>query len=168
MKVFLLLPILAFLAVSCASSTPAKRVEKNPELHAALSSHQKKLVAEGKIENGMSPDAVYLAWGTPASRAEGQDGGQTFEKWDYTRLTPVYHQSLHGGFGHGFGRSYSGRSGRGFGSRSGRGFGGGHGGGRGFRSYGSFGTGVAYVPYRSAWVKFRNGRVESWQRGKAQ
>ncbi len=151
MKTLLILPLLAFLAVSCSSSTPTGRIEKNSQIFNDLSARHQALVESGKIEDGMRPDAVYLAWGNPAAKTEGQDRGRTFEKWTYTGITPVYHQSIYGG--HGFG----------YGSRYGR-----YGHGRGFSPYGSFGTEVSYVPYRSAWVKFQNGRVESWQRGKAE
>ena len=149
MKSFLILPLLAFLAVSCASSTPAKRIEENPKTFNDLSSRHQALVASGKIENGMLGEAVYLAWGDPAAKAEGQEGGKALEKWTYTSIRPVYHQSFYGG-GYGYGSRY-GRYGR----------------GRGYSPYGSFGTEVSYVPYRSAWVKFRNGRVASWERGQA-
>ena len=31
---------------------------------------------------------------------------------------------------------------------------------------GGMGTNVAYIPSASSWVKFINGKVESWQRGR--
>lgn len=152
MKKLLILPFLALFVVSCASSTPAKRIEENPRRYSSLNSRHQALVESGKIENGMTSDAVYLAWGKPASQAEGQERGKTFEKWSYTGLAPVYTQSFYGGFGYGRGYGRHSRYGR----------------GRGFYPYNSFGTEISYVPYRSAWVKFLNGRVDSWQRGRPQ
>jgi len=156
MKNFLILPLFAFLAVSCASNhTPAKRIAKQPEAYESLSSRHKELVERGEIEDGMRPEAVLLAWGKPAAHSIGQEKGREIEKWTYTSSAPVYHQSYHGGFG--FGRSSRfGKFGR-FGRFGGRG-------GHGFGSFGGFGTQVSFVPYRSAWVKFSDGRVDSWQR----
>jgi len=151
MKSFLILPLLAFLAVSCSSNhTPAKRITLKPEFYEGLSSRHKALVDKGEIENGMRTEAVYLAWGNPAARTEGQDNGQDIEKWTYTKSSPIYYQSLYGGYGY----SHSSRYAR-------------YGNSRGFSPYGTFGTQVSFVPYRSAWVKFRNGQVYSWQRSKA-
>ncbi len=159
MKKLLLLPLLAVFAVSCSSSrTPAKRIEKNAEAYNKLSARHQELVENGRIEEGMSREAVLLAWGEPGTKTEGQLKGRSFEKWSYTGLAPVYRQSFGGGFGygHGFRRFGHGRFGRrGFGHRG------------GFGSFGSFGTSVSYVPFRTAWVKFEGGRVESWQRGKS-
>jgi len=148
MKLFLLFPFLAFFAVSCTVSNPATRIEDNPKLYTSLSPRQQALVQNGKIENGMNPRTVFLAWGHPNSKSEGQENGKTFEKWTYTGLTPVYSQSIYGGLGYGY---------RGFGRRGRY---------RGFYPYNSFSTEINYVPYRVAWVKFQNGRVESWQRGR--
>ncbi len=146
----LLLSILALFTVSCSSSTPAKRIEENPKLYSSLSPRHQALIDSGKIENGMTTRAVYLAWGHPDSQAEGQEKGKTIEKWSYNGLAPVYHQSFYGGFGYGWGGH--GRHGR-------------H---RGYYPYNGFGSSVSYVPYRAAWVKFLNGRVDSWQRGRIQ
>ncbi|MFT6177870.1 MAG: hypothetical protein ACJAQT_000270 [Akkermansiaceae bacterium] len=150
MKKILILPLLALFVVSCASSTPAKRIEENPRRYTSLNSRHQALVESGKIENGMTSDAVYLAWGKPASQAEGQEGGKTFEKWTYTSIAPIYSQSFYGGYGYGYGRY----SRRGYERR--------------YYPYNSFGTEINFVPYRSAWVKFLNGRVDSWQRGRPQ
>lgn len=144
----LFLPVLALITVSCSSSTPTKRIEENPKVYNSLSARHQDLVQKGKIENGMTPPAVYLAWGNPDAQAEGQEKGKTIEKWTYTGLTPVYHQSYYGGFGYGYGRY--GRYGR-------RGY---------YYPYNGISTDISYVPYRSAWVKFLNGRVDSWQRGR--
>ena len=147
MKIFLL-SVLALFAVSCSSSTPVKRIEENPKLYSSLSPRHQALVESGKIENGMSTRAVYLAWGNSDSQAEGQEKGKTIEKWAYNGLAPVYHQSLYDGYGW-----------RGYGHR------GRH---RGFYPYNSFGSSVSYIPYPTAWVRFLNGRVDSWQRGRTQ
>ena len=148
----LFLPLLSLIIVGCSSSSPSKRIKDHTKSFNDLSASHQELVENGQIIKGMRKEAVFLAWGEPASKTEGQINGKHFERWSYTGLAPVYHQS----FGSGF------RYGRGFG----RGFGHGFGHGRRFGSFGSFGTSISYVPFRTAWVKFEGGRVESWQRGK--
>ncbi|MDB4370343.1 hypothetical protein N9Z23_03525, partial [Akkermansiaceae bacterium] len=73
MKKLLFLPFLALFAVSCSSShTPAARISKNPKIFRALKPEQQALVEVGKIQNGMTPAAVFLAWGSPDRQAEGE------------------------------------------------------------------------------------------------
>ena len=58
---------LASVLVSCMASTPGDRISRNPTLYNSLPSYQQQLVQQGRIESGMSPDAVFLAWGAPNS-----------------------------------------------------------------------------------------------------
>ena len=161
MKVFLLLPLLAFFVVSCSSSTPTTRIEKNPKIFRSLSISQQSLVEVGKIEDGMSPAAVFLAWGSPDRQTEGQKDKKRYEQWIYDSLSPVVVQSAWGGWGgYGYGYGWGGRGYR-------RGGLGGPGWGAGGWNNG-IATDVVFVPTASSWVKFINGRVESWQRGRPQ
>jgi hypothetical protein len=151
----LLLSLLAFLAVSCGSNTPTTRIEKNPKIFRALNISQQSLVEVGKIENGMSPAAVFLAWGSPDRQSEGQEDKKRYEQWVYNSLSPVVVQSAWGGWGGG------GWGGGGF-RRGGLA-------GPGWGPWGwnqGIGTDVAFVPTPSSWVKFIDGRVESWQQGR--
>lgn len=164
MKPLLLLPFLAFLAVSCASNTVNTRIEKNPKIFRSLDISQQSLVEVGKIENGMTPAAVFLAWGSPDRQTEGQKDGKRYEQWIYNTLSPVVVQSAWGGWG-GWGGGWGGPGWGGLGWRRG-GIA-----GPGWGAWGwnqGLGADVAFVPTASSWVKFVNGRVESWQRGRRQ
>jgi len=159
MKTLLFLPFLALFAVSCSNSrTPAARIAKNPKIFRALKPEQQALVEVGKIQNGMTQPAVFLAWGSPDRQAEGEKNGKRYEQWIYNSLSPVVVQSALGGWGGGWG-------GPGWGIRRG-GIAGPGWGPWGWN--GGVGTGVVYIPEASSWGKFTNGRVESWQRGRPQ
>lgn len=154
MKSFFLLTLAAaFTCVSCTSSSPATRIEKNPTMYDRLSSSQQALVDKGQIKQGMSKEGVFLAWGNPASKAEGEESGKHFERWIYSSLRPVYTSSGNFGYGHGYGY---GRGCNPYGY---------YGGGRYGRGYG-YSQDVTYVPTKSASVDFKDGRVTRWQRGR--
>ena len=144
MKNLLLVPFITFFAVSCSSNTPQTRIEKNPKIYRSLTEAEKALVEVGKIQNGMSPPAVFLAWGSPDGRAEGESKGNRYEQWVYRSLRPVAVQSTWGGWGPGW---------------------------RGWGGWGPWGwsngiaTNITYIPQDSSWVKFVNNKVESWQLG---
>lgn len=145
----LLLPVV-FL-VNCASSTPARRIEKHPKVYNSLSVKDQELVSRGSIAEGMPPGAVFLALGSPERQLEGFSDGVETLRWDYTSLAPIHTNSFHSGFGFG-GFGHRGRFGR---------FG--HGGFGGFNSFG-FGNTIDYIPIRSNTVWFENGKVRSWER----
>ena len=138
MKLALLLLVAGLLA-SCAPSTPETRIAANPAKYENLSSKHQQLVRQGKIDTGMPPDAVALAWGPPNRRYEGGDGDTNTSRWDYTGSKPVYNTSFYGGYGYG---------------RYGR---------RGRYGY-AVAPEVTYVPYRKASVWFRDERVSQWER----
>ncbi|BCU79473.1 hypothetical protein [Luteolibacter sp. LG18] len=141
MKTLLAVLAPAALLVSCANVTPQGRIERHPGLYATLSAKDKQLVQHGTIDRGMSMDAVWLAWGEPASKFYGAKGAQPLERWIYTSSEPVYTTNFFGGVGIGSYGPY----------RS--------------RSYGyGFGPEIAYVPRTSATVVFVNRKVDSWER----
>lgn len=153
----LILPLIALLATftlsNCSSSSNiTSRIEKNPEIYNELTVHEQELISQGLLEEGMSPNAVFIALGAPDRRLEGSSDGKKTSRWDYTSLSPIYSSSFHGGFGRGFGRHGGFRRG-GFG-----GFRGGH------RGFGGFGSSVSYVPTLSSTVWFVDDRVRSWER----
>lgn len=85
---------LAILWLVGCSSTPAtdprniaKRKAERPTAFAALTPEQQAFVDQGQIRVGMTEDAVYLAWGKPASvsMSEGSSGLSTL--WQYTGTT---------------------------------------------------------------------------------
>lgn len=144
MKTFLSLLVPALFAVSCAPSTPQSRIARNPDLYARLGTRDKERVQHGEIAKGMPPEAVWLAWGEPASRYEGSKDGKPSQRWVYTTSEPVYSTGFYGGWGPYY-RPYS----------------------YGYRGYGygmSLGPEITYVPSLRGSVLFQNNRVESWER----
>ncbi len=120
-------------------------------LYDALSTTQKQAVMEAKVTEGMTPDAVYLAWGRPDRVIRGSENGKPYELWRYTELQPVYHSGLTMGLGYGYGHGYR------------------HGYGHGRHLYRdprflAFETGPDYLPITAAVVRFRANRVVSWER----
>jgi hypothetical protein len=72
------------LLAGCAvPNTVATRKQERPAAYEALTPDLRALVDQGKITRGMSPDAVYIAWGQPARVNQGEnDLGQT-TTWSY-------------------------------------------------------------------------------------
>lgn len=131
----------AALALASCVSTPAARIEQRPHLFESLSSRHQELVRQGKIDRGMSKDAVWLAWGSPDRKYDGLTTGKYTERWDYISSEPTFTTSL--GFGY---------------TRFG---------GYPFRGYGyglNMGPELVYVPYRSGTVVFANQKVDTWER----
>lgn len=89
---------------SCAPSTPATRIAKNPAMFESLSSSDKALAQQGQIRRGMDKNGVLIAWGKPDGITAGDRNGKSFEQWIYTSLTPVYTSSFHSYAMYGFGR----------------------------------------------------------------
>jgi outer membrane protein assembly factor BamE (lipoprotein component of BamABCDE complex) len=79
-----------FLVNSCAPSTPATRIAKNPAMFESLSTSDKVLAQQGQIKRGMDKNGVLIAWGKPDGISAGDRNGKFFEQWIYTSLKPVY------------------------------------------------------------------------------
>ncbi len=142
----------AFL-VQC-SSTPQTRIQKNSAMYGQLNSRDQQLVAGGLIREGMTRDAVFLAWGRPDSMSYGVNRGRQSENWVYEGQRPVRSVSMNMGIGFG-------GFGGGWGPYGYGGWGGPYGYG-GFPYYGG-GTAVTYIPYTAGVAEFGNGRVVSWK-----
>lgn len=152
-----------FVLVGC--STPETRINERPEVYRSLSPNDQALVSQGKIREGMSRDAVYLAWGAPNQRGEGRNRGKSVESWIYFSTTTTGYYS--GGFGNGYGYGY----GLGFGGYAGSYVGRGRGGHLHRRSYiyydpfydPFFWRNNSIVSYPDRTVSFENGRVIAYQ-----
>jgi len=146
-KLFIALSV-GLLFASCVPSTPQARIQEDPRKFAALSTQHQSLVRQGQLARGMSPDAVYLAWGRPSGVFQGSKNGQVTERWDYAGSRPVQVSSFYGSYNYGYGgyrhHGHYGYSGVGVG----------------------FGPEIAYVPYRIGSVWFINHRVDSWEKAR--
>jgi hypothetical protein len=152
MKMILAAISATILLVSCVPSTPQARIQQSPQMFHRLSAKDRALVEQGQIARGMSPDAVYIAWGGPSNTFMGSYKGRESERWDYTGARPVYSSNFYGGYGYGYGRGYGGYRGRYGHHYSGLGYG--------------FGPEISYVPTHIASVWFVNHRVDSWERAR--
>lgn len=143
-----LLPCLLLLG-GCATSTPQSRIASNPALFEALSEQDRGLVSSGMVREGMSQDAVFLAWGRPHRVSEGSRDGRRFETWSYFRSEPVRRVGV--GVGYGYGRGpwgYPGHYGRY---------------GRGYDPFYHGGPSWDYRQVKTAEVEFVNDRVSRWE-----
>lgn len=80
---------------ACASKSPAdRRIQKNPEYYGGLTTEERNLVRQGRVKEGMSEDAVFLAWGRPDRVRSGSRQGTQTKTWLYTRHDPVPYTSV--------------------------------------------------------------------------
>ena len=148
----------ALTLASC--STVETRISRHPEIYQNLSPSDQGLVSQGKIRTGMSPNAVWLAWGSPDQKVLGNMRGHSTETWIYVNYVTPYGYDY--GYPYwGYGYPY------GFGSV---GFVRTHHGGRSFFFFGSpyfdqffYSYIPPSIPYPYRIVTFSNGRVMSFQ-----
>jgi hypothetical protein len=137
------------------------RISEHSDMFNSLSPRDQALVRQGQIRSGMSTNAVWLAWGSPEQKANGEMRGRPTETWIYieNRYAP-YGSAYYPYYGYG------------------PGFYGGFGGGGFFRTHGhgrfvffgdpfydpfyySYIPPTISIPYKT--VTFSNGRVMSFQ-----
>jgi hypothetical protein len=97
-------------------TTVETRINENPAAFQSLSPGDQALVQQGRIREGMSRDAVYIAWGPANETMPGRNRGQTVETWIYYATDageyqgPFYYGHSYGyglGFGYfGYGGGY--------------------------------------------------------------
>ena len=145
MKILRLTLIAAAFSMLASCAAPVtRRIERNPEIYAKLSEKHKQNVQAGKVEEGMSKEGVFLAWGPPSRVAKGSSGGKPLEKWVYTGERPVFRQVY--GFGGGaWGPGVWGRGYCGF-----------------YDPFIFAGPSVDYVPFDAAHVDFVGGKVTAF------
>lgn len=92
----------AFILGGC--STVETRIAENPAAYSRLSPRDQALVSEGKIREGLSRDAVYIAWGAPNEHGPGRNRGATVETWIYFATDAGdYHGPFFYGYPYGYG-----------------------------------------------------------------
>jgi hypothetical protein len=72
-----------FMFTACA--TTGSRIAQHPEIYQRLSARDQALVSQGQIRQGMTMDAVWLAWGDPEQKIPGGMRGHPTETWVYLR-----------------------------------------------------------------------------------
>ena len=65
--------------------TVGGRISQHPEMYRSLSPKDQALVSQGQIHQGMSMDAVWLAWGTPDQKIPASIHDRPAETWVYLR-----------------------------------------------------------------------------------
>jgi hypothetical protein len=153
----------ALILASC--STTETRISGHPEIYQSLSPRDQALVSQGQLRDGMSPNAVYLAWGSPDRKIVGNMRGRATETWIYVHYTTYSYPGPYPFYGPGYGYGYGfGLTRVGFAGRHHR-----HN-GRSFVFFGSpFYDPFFYsyippsIPYPYRMVTFANGRVVSFQ-----
>lgn len=124
-----------------------RRIEKHFEKFDVLSDEHKAMVAEGEVVEGMSKDAVFLAWGRADRVQQSSFNGQKSEQWDYISSESQPLNTIgYGTNGGTYGAPYGGQCDR----QSSDGW--------------TLGTDVHMVDVLSKSVSFAEGRVIGWQR----
>ena len=83
----LTLALSASALVLSGCSTTETRISDHPEIFQTLSPRDQELVKAGKIREGMSHNAVWVAWGSPDQKATGVARGNPVETWIYNEYT---------------------------------------------------------------------------------
>jgi hypothetical protein len=94
----------AFLLSGCA--TISTRIAEHPEIYQSLSPQDQALVSEGRIREGMSQGAVYLAWGAPEQKGFGRTRGRRTETWIYRSYYTTYQPYPYWGYNYFAGVGY--------------------------------------------------------------
>lgn len=132
------------LSACTSTNTPAYRIAHNPEVYHNLPKAEQELVTQGKICEGMTPKAVFLAWGYPNTTPfQGTKDGKNFIRWVYTRNQAVTTFNNWSGPVWGPMGWYDPLYGNSFG-----------------------GSATTFVPTNVAMVSFEGGKVVAWQKEK--
>jgi hypothetical protein len=152
----------AFMLGGC--ETVENRISEHQDIYQSLPQRDQALVTQGQIRSGMSMQAVWLAWGSPEQKAEGEMRGRRAETWIYTQTT-TYGHGYYGGYPYGYAPGPYGYGGFGLVSATH------HHGGRSFIFFGdpfydpffypSYIPPTITLPYKT--VTFVSGRVASFQ-----
>jgi hypothetical protein len=84
-RVALIFAITAGAMIFGGCATPGGRISQHPEIYQSLSPRDQALVSEGQIRQGMTADAVWLAWGTADQKIPASIRNRPAETWVYLR-----------------------------------------------------------------------------------
>ncbi len=84
-RVFLLAILVSFSA--CKTPTVESRKTERSDAYSKLSSEDRVLVDRGQVGVGMTPDAVYIAWGKPDQVLHSGSAEGVYETWLYQGST---------------------------------------------------------------------------------
>ncbi len=84
------------LLVGCESSHIAARRQAHAADYAALTAEEKALVDRGQLRQGMSTNAVLIAWGQPTIISATLTPNGPFITWEYYRKKAVTNPSARG------------------------------------------------------------------------
>jgi len=73
----------ALILNGCA--TTQARISQHPDIYQRLSPRDQALVSQGQIREGMTMDAVWLAWGKPDQKLADNMRDRPVETWAYLR-----------------------------------------------------------------------------------
>jgi len=85
LRVALTFTITAGAMIFSGCATPGGRISQHPEIYQSLSSRDQALVSQGQIRQGMTTDAVWLAWGTADQKIPASIHNRPAETWVYLR-----------------------------------------------------------------------------------
>jgi hypothetical protein len=97
----LILAACAAVGVFCSScSTPATRIQRNPEFFAQLPPDQQEMVRRGQVAVGFNAEMVRLALGEPDRYSTRTDQDGTSEIWHYVTYDSMDGHPLYRGWYH--------------------------------------------------------------------
>lgn len=97
---FLILSAALGLIGLAGCSTPAARIQKNPEIFARLAPVQQEMIKQGKVGVGFDQEMVKLALGEPDRIRSRTDATGTSDVWSYMTYDSVDGFPLYRGFYH--------------------------------------------------------------------
>jgi hypothetical protein len=83
LKKAVVLALAGLILAGCATSTVQSRKQERYAAYEALTPEMRGLVDQGQIKVGMTPDAVYIAWGPPGRMLQGENEAGKTTTWVY-------------------------------------------------------------------------------------
>ncbi len=94
-------------SILAGCTTIDTRIAERQQAFQSMSPRDQALVQQGRIHEGMTQDAVYIAWGPPSQRLPGRNRGAIVETWIYDATAAGdYPGPFSYGYGYGYGLGY--------------------------------------------------------------